>query len=285
MPPRGVRRRRPRALRRDQRAGDGDLPVVHPAGRGDLARRGVPRRHRRPPAPRRRAHHRRQDPGRRARAGAAHLLGGRGPVEVRGQAGLGGGQAPHRAARARARARREGGRRRTRCSRSSTRCRCRRCGAWARRPSRSSTASGSTPSATWPTSTSGPPLAALGAANGAPPAAAGHGHRRPRRRARTSGRSRSATRRPSPTTTTASTSLQRELVRLGDSVAQRLRAAGHGRAHGHHQGAVPRLPHHHPLDHPARRPSTPAPTSCGPPPSCSHEGRSHARGAAARAST
>ena len=71
VPARGVRRRRPRALRRDQRAGDGDLHVVHPAGRGHLARRGVPRRHGRPPAPRRRAHHRRQDPGRRARAGAA----------------------------------------------------------------------------------------------------------------------------------------------------------------------------------------------------------------------
>ena len=101
VPPRGVRGRRPRALRRDQRAGDDDLHVVHPAGRGDLARRGVPRRHRRAPPPRRRAHDRRQDPGRGARAGAAHLLGGRGAVEVRGQAGLGGGQAPHRPARAR----------------------------------------------------------------------------------------------------------------------------------------------------------------------------------------
>ena len=32
---------------------------------------------------------------------------------------------------------------------------------------------------------------------------------------------------------------------------QRLRAAGMAGAHGHHQGAVPRLPHHHPLDHAA----------------------------------
>ena len=46
-------------------------------------------------------------------------------------------------------------------------------------------------------------------------------------------------------------SLQHELVRLGDSVAQRLRAARDGGAHRLDQGALPRLPHHHPVDHPA----------------------------------
>ena len=48
--------------------------------------------------------------------------------------------------------------------------------------------------------------------------------------------------------------LHHELVRLGDSVATRLRGRGHGGAHDLDQGALQRLPHDHPLDHgPDRR--------------------------------
>ena len=101
--------------------------------------------------------HRRQDPCRRARAGAARLLGGRGPVEVRRQAGVGGGQAAHRPARARARARREGGRAGRGARLPPPAARAGAVGGRARRRSRSCTASASTRSATWPASTSATP--------------------------------------------------------------------------------------------------------------------------------
>ena len=102
LPARRVPRRRPRALRRDQQAGDGDLRVVHAAGRGAVARRGLPRRDRAPAASSATARAiagaiRAAGP----RAGGAALLGGRGGVEVRGQAGVGGGQAAGRPPRAR----------------------------------------------------------------------------------------------------------------------------------------------------------------------------------------
>ncbi len=42
--------------------------------------------------------------------------------------------------------------------------------------------------------------------------------------------------------------LHHELVRLGDSVAARLRARGGGGSHGLDQGPLPRLPHHHPVE-------------------------------------
>ncbi len=51
VPARGVPARRPRPLRRGQRARDGDLPVVHAARRAAQPRRGVPRRHRRVAGP------------------------------------------------------------------------------------------------------------------------------------------------------------------------------------------------------------------------------------------
>ena len=204
----------------------------------------------RPPAPRRRPHDRRQDPGRGARAGGPHLLGGRGAVEVRGQAGLRGGQAPHRAARPGAGARREGRRGRRGARLPPPAARCRRCGASARRPSRSCTASASTPSATWPSSTSGLPSPPLGAANGAHlrRLAMGIDDRDvvPHQRAKSIGHEETFAHDHHRLD-----SLQHELVRLGDSVAGRLRSARHGGAHGHHQGAVPRLPHHHPVDHAA----------------------------------
>ena len=50
------------ATREVSRAGHGDLPVVHPAGRADLARRGLPRRHRARRLPRRRRRDRRAHP-------------------------------------------------------------------------------------------------------------------------------------------------------------------------------------------------------------------------------
>ncbi len=54
VPARRVPARRPRALRRGERAGDGDLRFVHAARRADQPRRGVPRRDRRAPPARRR---------------------------------------------------------------------------------------------------------------------------------------------------------------------------------------------------------------------------------------
>ena len=76
VPARGVPRRATTPLRRGQRAGDGDLPVVHAAGRAALARRGLPRRHRRTPrcsapAPRSPPHIRAAGP----RRGGPDLLG------------------------------------------------------------------------------------------------------------------------------------------------------------------------------------------------------------------
>ena len=138
----------------------------------------------------------------------------------------------------------------------------------ARRRSRSSTGSGSTPSATWPPSRSGRRSRRSGAANGAhlrqlamgiddrdvDPAPAGQVDR-PR-----------GDLRPRPPQPRVAPAAARPPRRLGGPAAA---GGGHGRAHRHHQGAVPRLPHHHPLGHPARPPSTPVPTWCGPPPSCS----------------
>ena len=180
---------------------------------------------------------------------------GRGPGEVPGQAGVGGGQAQGVARRARcpgagvvvvgARAR---------SSRSSTRCRCRRSGASARPRSPGSSASASR--------TVGD-LAALPARHGrrqrSATASGAHLHALANAvddrggGARPGRRSRSATRRPSPATATGATSSSVEVVRLADAVATRLRRPGVVGPHGHPQGALRRLPHHHPVGHRRRR--------------------------------
>ena len=78
---------------RGERPGHGDLPRRHPAGRAAVARRGVPRRRRRRAPARAGAADRRPHPRAGARRGGPHLLGRGGRHQVRGQAGLGGGQA------------------------------------------------------------------------------------------------------------------------------------------------------------------------------------------------
>ena len=125
-----------------------------------------------------------------------------------------------------ARARREGGASPTRCSPSSTRSRCRRCGASGPKTLEKLHRLGVDTVGDLAGLDERDALASLGRGQRRPPPPAGHGASTTATSIPTSGRSRSATRRPSPTTTTASTSLQRQLVRLGDSVAQRLRAAG-----------------------------------------------------------
>ena len=75
--------------------------------------------------------------------------------------------------------------------------------------------------------------------------------------------------------------LHHELVRLGDSVATRLRARGHGGAHRLDQGALQRLPHDHPLGHaPHRRRHRPRRDPGGRRPA--RRSRPDPRGAAAR---
>ena len=92
LPPRPLR-----PLRRLQPAHPRGLPGVHAAGRGHLARRGVPRRGRRPPAVRR--PRRRSPPPSAARIRdelGLDVLGRRGRHQVHRQAGVGGGQAQGR---------------------------------------------------------------------------------------------------------------------------------------------------------------------------------------------
>ena len=83
LPP--VHRREPPAPRH--------LRIGDAAGRGNLARRGVPRRHRSQAAPRGWSDHRTRHPAAGSRGAGAHLLGRRGAHQAGGQAGLEGGQA------------------------------------------------------------------------------------------------------------------------------------------------------------------------------------------------
>ncbi len=62
--------------------------------------------------------------------------------------------------------------------------------------------------------------------------------------------------------------LERELVRMADSVATRLRAGGVTRPDRDPQGPVRGLQHHHPVSDPARSASTPVPRSPGLRPTC-----------------
>ncbi len=131
-----VPRRPPRPLRRGERAGHGDLPRRSRRWSSrislDEAFLDVHRLARLLGAGARRSPQHIRAPG--ARRGGPHLLGRRGADEVRGQAGVGGGQAAGVAPTGPAPGLgREGRRPTTRCWPSCTRCRCRRCGASARR--------------------------------------------------------------------------------------------------------------------------------------------------------
>ena len=270
LPARGVRGRRPRPLRRGQPAPSWPIftsftPLVEAISL-DEAFLDVTGR---PPPPRRRPDDRRQDPGRGPRAGGPHLLGRRRVVQVRRQAGLRGGQAAGRP---------HGARSPGSGSRSSSadevlaflhplpvqalwgvgpedareapppRRRHRR------RPGRASTSG--PPSPPWARPT-------------APTCAGcrmGIDDREvvPQQRAKSIGHEETFARDHHSLDT-----LQHELVRLGDSVAGRLRAARAGGPHDHDQGAVPRLPHDHPVDHaPVRRRHGPR-RRAGGHPSCS----------------
>ena len=185
-----------------------------------LARRGVPRRDRRPPPVRRRrptiaaAIRRRvlDEHGLACSVGVA-------PQQVHGQAGVGGGQAQGRRWRARRRGRRvvvveprRG---------AGVPAPAARAGAVGRRPgdlAAARAARRARPSATWPPCR----RRRWSAPSARPSAATSHAWRRPSTTGRwspTGGRSRSATRRPSPTTTTSSTPRAASSVRLADAVA------------------------------------------------------------------
>ncbi len=181
-----------------------------------------------------------------ARRGGPHLLGRGGAVEVRGQARLGGGQAEGVGARTPARTRREG-----------------------RRPRRGAVLPAPVAGAGALGGRAGHPRPARAARHrhgGGPrgdvaadahrcarsgrrpaPARAGQRHRRPGRRARAADqvdrpRGDVPPRPPLPPHARARAGPPRRLGR--GPVA----GARPGRADGHAQGAVPRLPHHHPVD-------------------------------------
>ena len=109
-------------------------------------------------------------------AGGPHLLGGRGALEVRGQAGVRGGQAAASAGAGRIPGSASRSWSPARCSPSSTRCPCRPCGGSGPKTlEKLAPPRASTPWATWPAWTSATPSWPLGAANGAHLRAAGHG--------------------------------------------------------------------------------------------------------------
>ena len=130
-----------RHLRAGLVLGDGDLPPGHPAGRGALARRGVPRRPRLHPPARLAARDRRAAARHHPRRAGHHLLGRGGGLGVGRQAR----QPPGQARRRRGRAARR------RSPRSCTRSTSASCGGWGRRPRRCCTGSAWSPSATSPT--------------------------------------------------------------------------------------------------------------------------------------
>ena len=183
-----------------------------------------------------------------------------------------------------ARARREGRRRRTRCSPSSTRSRSRRCGASARRPSSQLDRLG--------VATVGDLAALRGATLPSPPSAHASGRHLHALangiddrggRARPAGRSRSATRRPSPATTTAST---RSSASSCASPTPWRRGCGRTGWPGARSRIKVRF---HDFRTITRSATLPAPIDTGPTivrgrHGAARPGRSHARGAAARAS-
>ena len=101
-------------------------------------------------------------------------------------------------------------------------------------------------------------IATLGQANGTHLLDLADGRSTTGRSRPTARSSRSATRRRSPTTSTTSADLRRELVRLADAVAARLRASGTRRPHAHAQGALRRLRRRSPGRRRWPAPSTPA---------------------------
>ena len=259
LPARGLPPRRPRPLRRGVAPGHGDLPRASrrwssrsPSTRRSSTSAAPPACFGDPPTIAAAIRRRVLDEER------PHLLGRRRPQQVPGQAGLGGGQADGVTAAGP----RPGRRRRRRRARRRARvpppaARCGRCGASGRRPSRCSTASASGPSATSPRFAEPTPGHARSATPTAAtctawPTASTTGPSCP-----TSARSRSATRRPSPATTTDPTRSRVEAVRMADAVAAPAPAPRLRRPHRDAQGPLPRLPHDHPLGHPARRRSTP----------------------------
>ena len=155
--------------------------------------------------------------------GGPHLLGRRGRHQAGGQAGVRGGQAPGRAHRARAGRRACTSSARGPRSPSCARCPPGRCGASARPRSPGSSGSGCAPSATSPTCPSRALVGAVGQANGRHLGAARHAASTPGPSCPTCGPSRSATRRRSPPTSTTAPTLEREVVRMADAVAWRLR--------------------------------------------------------------
>ena len=135
-----------RDVRRGLPVGDGDLPAGHPAGRGAVAGRGVPRRLRLGAPARVAGRHRRASCGPGSRRAGHHLLGRAWPPRVAV------------AKLASRRAKPDGVRRRPASAvttRSCTRSTSASCGGWGRRPPSCCTGSGCGPSATsrtprWP---------------------------------------------------------------------------------------------------------------------------------------
>ena len=83
--PRAGRAAAARPVRGGERAGVRDLPEIHAAGRVAVARRGLPRRDGEPRALRRRRGHRARDQGRRPGRALPDGVGGRRPLQVRGE--------------------------------------------------------------------------------------------------------------------------------------------------------------------------------------------------------
>ncbi len=127
----------------------------------------------------------------------------------------------------------------------------RRCGEWGRRPSRRSSVSGCTPSATSPTPRS-PPWSAPSARPPAPTCTPSRGAATSGWSSRTSRTKASAPRRPSPATSTTPTSYAASCCVSAERTAARLRDRRAGRAHRHPQGAFCRLHDDHPVTHAAR---------------------------------
>ena len=226
-----------------------DLPRLHPADRAHRPRRGLPRRHRRPPPVRLRRRDRRRHPGRIAGRDRPDRLGRGRPQQAAGQAGVRGGQAHGVTRRGRARAGRARGRARARSWPSCTPTPCGPCGASARPPTPGWSGSASRRSATWP-----PCRRPASSTPSARPTAA------------------SSTSWPAPATTgrwspTGVKSIGHEETFAGD-VADRAASTSRccawptrsatasarrgGRPHRHPQGPLPRLPHDHPVPHRAR---------------------------------
>ena len=245
------------------------LRVGDPAGRGDLPRRGVPRRDRVEAAARATARPSPRTIRQRVPDELQLDLLGRGrPDQADGQAGLEGGQAGRPTGRGSRPAPGWWWSRPTASSTSSTRCRCGPCGGSARSPGGGSRRSGSPPSATSPPSPPGRSSGTSGAAQGAHLAALARGQDPrpvvPEQAAKSIGHEETFAIRPLGPGRAA----RPPGLRMVDASATALRGVGAGRPDGHHQDQVRRLHHDHPvpLDGLARstppRPSARWPAPC-----------------------